>query len=890
MTAGSVVEMAGVKVLKDEGLVYTILMCLSLSEVRSLWALRRTFFKVLRDKVVPLLALSERNWRTVRLFLETDAFRYNLHSIFTEAVLESDFQGLRLLAERRYPFAEFKQNARSSHDAQRLAAFVRKALERGYVDKLSLLRSLQYDLQQELRETGAIAGGIAEQLNSEGSITVDFLGSRNTFRFTMLELATTAYAEQKIQDLCKHRIFLYKVPFVLSSFLKAGAATNTFVQVNSCGYLLLLALAAESFNFVYLLIQEAVNVQEVLQQYSMELLQMVSKAMGERPGVLDLLHFCGYQLPEEQQQFDEELLANVKRQDFATVERMSKLGFSLQEFAGRQQAELSPLLQKGLQELCESVSCSEESSTVEAVSDESGTNRSGVSSMSAIRRLAEIDRRMLEKHFERREFLDFAHVLMSNKDFVKMRQLVEVHPYAFGAYFKENYKAMEDLLFDAFCRRQIALIVDLTSLHLPITPFLESHQEKLDTVLRQSWFGSKAWTELVMLRMEVRDFDFASFFRRTCEQIDAAVIGIIEDGYWFDLHKLAQLDFDFDQFFDRRFAEVSAAVMQFMTMPHPHFVLLRELSALRFPWERFMEEHGSCVLSSKDPEYLQFLISLGSFEVGSKVYRVVEQTCKLYHSMANTMFNSAQTDDSLDQVSSASGPILVAPEVPVVQSSQRPSTSASRPESASSWAPSTQTAVKASTIARAKELARLAKQGKIEPKKVMALLICRGMYCWNPLKAFADDAEGDGKDSRAWSQIESVLNFLDTKDELPQVPGHGPPQPPAVPQPPLPPGAAAAGVAGAGGAVPTPANPVWIPGPQPGPGPGQVQTLAQLQSLLQYQQIYQASPWQQQQMVIHIVCLTQRAEEHVFDKKIEFFWHGILDQVLPLEKPLLALD
>ena len=25
--------------------------------------------------------------------------------------------------------------------------------------------------------------------------------------------------------------------------------------------------------------------------------------------------------------------------------------------------------------------------------------------------------------------------------------------------------------------RQIALIVDLTSLHLPITPFLESHQE-----------------------------------------------------------------------------------------------------------------------------------------------------------------------------------------------------------------------------------------------------------------------------------------------------------------------------------------------------------------------------------------------------------------------------
>ena len=56
-------------------------------------------------------------------------------------------------------------------------------------------------------------------------------------------------------------------------------------------------------------------------------------------------------------------------------------------------------------------------------------------------------------------------------------------------------------------------------------------------------------------------------------------------------------------------------------------------------------------------------------------------------------------------------------------------------------------------------------------------------------------------------------------------------------------------------------------------------------------------------MVIQIVCLTQRAEEHVFDKKIEaahefwsffteaaspgqFFWRGILDSVLPLERRL----
>eukprot|EP00435_Cladocopium_sp_Y103_P047671 s1184_g14.t1 len=596
MTGSSLVDTPGPKILKDEGLVYTILMCLSLSEVRKLWHLRRTFFKVLKDKVVPLLALAERDWSIVRVFLDSGAFQYNLDSVFTEAVLESDFKGLRLLAERSYSFAAFRHQARNSRDVQRLTAFVRKALKKGHVDKLSLLRSLHYDLQQDLQESAAITGGIAEQLQSEGSITVDFLGSRNTFRFGMLELATSNYAEQKIQDLCKLRIFLYKVPFVLSSFLKAGAATNSFMQVESCGYLLLLALAAESFNFVYLLIQEAVNVQQVLESYSSELLLMVSKAMGARPGVLDLLHFCGYQLPEEQQQFDAEVLASVRSQDFATVERMSKLGFSLRDFAGRQQVELSPLLQKGLQDLCESAVVSEEEGPDAGKDSGEGATKS---STSAIRRLAQIDRRMLELHFQSREFLEFAHALMSSKDFIKMRQLVEVHPYTFRPYFEKNYKAMEELLLDAFCRRQIALIVDLTSLRLPIAPFLQSHQEQLDIVLRQSWFASKAWTELVMLRLEVKDFDFGAFFQRTCEQIDFAVMGIIQDGYWFDLHKLAQLDFDFDKFFDRRFAEVSKAVMQFMTMPHPHFVLLRELSALRFPWDRFMEEHGNCVLSSK---------------------------------------------------------------------------------------------------------------------------------------------------------------------------------------------------------------------------------------------------------------------------------------------------
>eukprot|EP00913_Durusdinium_trenchii_P022648 g21271.t1 len=519
MRAGPL-ETPGPKVLKDEGLVYTILMCLSLREARHLWRLRRTFFKVLKDKAVPLLALAERDWSVVRVFMDSGAFRYNLDSVFTEAVLDSDFEGLRMLAERTdgartipvwtpflfidtiFPSSYFSWNRSlitifrlepSNLPSQVLdarfvlycgcvAIIMQQALRKGYVDKLSLLRSLRYDLDQEVQLCLA-KGGVAEQLLSEGSITVDFLGSRNSFRFSMLDRA--------IHSLCKHRIYLYKVPFVLSSFLKAGAATNAFLQVDSCGYLLLLALAAESFNFVYLLVQEAVNLQEVLARYSSELLQMVSKAMGARPG-----------------------------------------------------------------DLCES-----------DVSDEQTEGTSSTNMAGAIRSLAEIDRPVLELHFQSQVFLDYAGELMSNKEFVQMRHLVEVHPFAFKAYFEENYKAMEDFeTLDDGSSRQIALIVDLTSLHLPIAPFLESHQEELDTVLQQSWFASKAWTELVMLRLEVRAFDFASFFRRTSDHIDFAVIDIIKDGYWFDLHKLAQLDFDFDQFFDRRFAEVSSAVMQFMTM------------------------------------------------------------------------------------------------------------------------------------------------------------------------------------------------------------------------------------------------------------------------------------------------------------------------------------
>lgn len=113
-------------------------------------------------------------------------------------MLESDFEGLRLLAARKYVFA--------SRDP-RLDAFVRKALKKGRVEPLSLLRSLGYDLEQEVQE--ARQQGLCELLH-EGSVTVDFLGSRNSFRFSLLELATSSYAEKKVHQLCKQRTHLYK--------------------------------------------------------------------------------------------------------------------------------------------------------------------------------------------------------------------------------------------------------------------------------------------------------------------------------------------------------------------------------------------------------------------------------------------------------------------------------------------------------------------------------------------------------------------------------------------------------------------------------------------------------------------------------------------------------
>ena len=126
--------------------------------------------------------------------MDSGAFHYNLDSVFTQAVLESDFEGLRLLAFRNYAF----------RGDDRLEAFVKKAFRKGQVEPLSLLRSLGYDLSRALQEKEH------SELQNEGSVTVDFLGSRNAYRFSLLELATTSYAEKKVQQLCKQRTQLYK--------------------------------------------------------------------------------------------------------------------------------------------------------------------------------------------------------------------------------------------------------------------------------------------------------------------------------------------------------------------------------------------------------------------------------------------------------------------------------------------------------------------------------------------------------------------------------------------------------------------------------------------------------------------------------------------------------
>lgn len=54
------------------------------------------------------------------------------------------------------------------------------------------------------------------------------------------------------------------MPFALAAFIRAGASTACLMRPEGCGYLLLLALASESFTFVYLLVKDAIHLEAAL--------------------------------------------------------------------------------------------------------------------------------------------------------------------------------------------------------------------------------------------------------------------------------------------------------------------------------------------------------------------------------------------------------------------------------------------------------------------------------------------------------------------------------------------------------------------------------------------------------------------------------------------------
>ncbi|CAE8693706.1 unnamed protein product, partial [Polarella glacialis] len=171
------------------------------------------------------------------------------------------------------------------------------------------------------------------------------------------EFATTDYAERQIERLCSRRESLYKVPFVITAFMKAGVSLSCLMRAETCGYLLLLALASQSFNFVYILVKEAVNLKPIFELFESQFLKLTKKALNTRPNalareVLDLLHFCGFQLSSNeaaQGQFDAELLKFVLTEELAPIERMCRLGYCLLGLAVREQVRLQICFQTGLE-------------------------------------------------------------------------------------------------------------------------------------------------------------------------------------------------------------------------------------------------------------------------------------------------------------------------------------------------------------------------------------------------------------------------------------------------------------------------------------------------------------------------------------------------------------
>lgn len=868
-------QLAAQKVMKDEGLVFSILTWLSLHEALRIWNVHRLFHCVLDGKVVPLLALQSRTWGIVEQYMDLSGhgllrYEYNLETICIKALQCRDYEGLQLLMRRNFDFSSLRGHPQ-------IIEFETEAWRLERLDRLVLLRALGFDLlpSQVQRQSPGFLG--------ERSITVDFLGSRLNYRCSAMEIATSDYIERQLASLCLSKESLFRVPFVLAAFLHAGASSCLLTRVESSGYLLLLAIASESFNFVYLLVKEAIHLLAVLRFYRAELALLALRALETRRfAVLDLLRFTGFQLDEakdQQWRFDEVIINCLLNEELPPVERLCQLGFSLARLTERKQEQMEEFLQVRLARGC--------------------TGGDG-SAFEMLKKIASIDRSVLELHFRSARFLDFAGLLLATKSFQELRKVAQVHRRAFAAFFAANFSTVEAMLFDAFLLRNISLIADMASIAFPMAAFFERRQADLDIVLL-GWLREKCWTELKMLKTEVPPWRASTFFNRNQEQTDAVVTGIIENGYWFDLHNLAQLSYDFEDLFERRFSEVSAAVLNFIALPQPHFVLLRELSGLGFPWNRFLQAHRAQISDCKDHDFLQFVISLDGFELGrdQKVYGLVEQTCRLYRSMAADMFKVGSDRSSGDvemQEGVPENDTIEAEDLTMqdVEMKERPVSIRSgrrrpsagwcaqdhiQPEQASqsslssgSRAP-TQAASKedaAEARLRSRALARRAQRKNLDVKQVLMLLICKGAYCWNPLKVDVDNVDS-GKGF--WPDVESFLSLLEAREDPAEACAvhtdffqhinfltH-----PGV-------------VLTAANAAPGP-NLAFLP-PFAGANPHGTQ-VGQHYPFVHFGSA-QMVPGHAagSQSLFHVVCLAQRSEERCFAAKLELFW-DILQTVLP---------
>lgn len=740
------------KVTKDEGLLSSILKCLTLRNARQLWNVNHFFFKVLKSSVVPVLALVERDWRVVSQYMDLPeegcgetsprfGYRYSLDKICVEAVFHQDFSGLRLLSRRGYDFRAVQKN-------EKLKQFALEALWMCHFEDLFLLRAIDFDFSDLLSKNFAKHRPISERV----FIEVDGVHRRLIYTCWPLDFVTSNFIEWQLGLLCCRKSSLFMVPFVMAAFIHAGASPCSFIRPSGCGYLLLLAIASESFNFVYPLAVESVHLQAVFDMYKWKILRMIDLALQHRRFVvLKLFAFCEYSLPPDddvQQQFDEPLLTCLLAEDLIPIERLCCVGFSLRRFAERNLAEFKTFVQSRLE------------------LDAAG--RPGLNE--AIVWLASLDRSALELHFESSNFLEFVQSVWAKGNLGVLRQILEVHPNALDSYFARHYATFESLLIDAFVLRDVSLIVDIASIGFPLRAFFIRNQAEVDAVLMHTWFGNKNWTALKLLRLEVKQWSFVGFFERNCARSDTFALAMIRNGYWFDLHNLSSLSFDFPSLFRRRFNEVAATVLDVILTPHPHFVLLRELSSLDFPWDRFMEVHGDQLMTStiQNRDFLEFVISLDGFELGSKVYAVVEEMRRFYRSMAASMFNASigfresspvihTTVDTPTNVKPSTGKVdAPVTQATVVRALRRGFTSRAG-QGPSDDEP------------RSSRLRR--SRSRLNTKKVLMLMVRKGLYRWNPLKADLKERDEKGAPRDFASEIELVVGAWEMRDED-ALPGH----------------------------------------------------------------------------------------------------------------------